>query len=109
MWCAVSADAPDDARRELRGGAGLVQIVPPSGPGRHAEADRRGQGRRSAHPAPVPLLELPQQPHRLRVHRAIGRRRAALASTSALLRAICLLTAPPPVDEDRGRLSHWTL
>ena len=30
-------------------------------------------------PAPVPLLELPQQPDRLRVHRAVGDRRAALA------------------------------
>ena len=72
------ADAAHDARRELRGGAGLVQIVPPSGPGRHAEADRHGHGQCAAHPAPVPLLELQQPPDRLRVHRAVGHRGAAL-------------------------------
>jgi len=74
------ADTPDDARRELRRRARLVQIVPPSGPGGPAEDDRCGQGRRVAHPAPVPLLELPQQSDRLRVHRAVGHRGSALAS-----------------------------
>ena len=39
-----------------------------------------GRGDVPADPAALSLLELPQQPDRLRVHREVGDRRAALAS-----------------------------
>ena len=55
--------------------------------GRHAEDDRRGRGRRAAHPAPVPLFELPQQPDRLRVHREDGHRGTALVAPRKSRRA----------------------